>query len=53
MNVAFELESQSKILLVLHQWANCSTEHLRCSRSYFYRNWFVARWEQQDCYQNL
>ena len=56
MNAMFELKVNSfrktKILLVLHQWANCFTEQPCCSRSYFYSNWFVAR-EQQACFQNL
>ena len=51
MNAVFQLEvtsfqKQVKILLVLHQWANCSTEQPRCSKSYFYINWFMTR-EQQ------
>ena len=41
MNAVFQLEvtsfqKQVKILLVLHQWANCSTEQPRCGKSYFY-----------------
>ena len=57
MNAVFELEVNSfrkpvKDFACLTGQI-CPTEQPRCSRSYFYSNWLVARREQQDCFQNL
>ena len=61
MNAVFELEvrqfpkvSQRFFLSYIRGQisSNCSTKQPRCSRSYFYSIWFVAR-EQQASFQNL